>query len=88
MRGRRGGAASSAGSTSSAGLSRFTTWAYKFVIFEVSSKVARHAWQRHPPSAEEPTWEQLPDSSDATPGEQVERREQLAELRRGRSSTT
>jgi DNA-directed RNA polymerase specialized sigma24 family protein len=24
------------------GLSRFTTWAYKFVIFEVSAKVARH----------------------------------------------
>ena len=35
------------------GLSRFTTWAYKFVIFEVSNKVARHAWQHHPPSAEE-----------------------------------
>ena len=29
------------------GLSRFTTWAYKFAIFEVSSKVARHAWQHH-----------------------------------------
>jgi RNA polymerase sigma-70 factor (ECF subfamily) len=28
------------------GLSRFTTWAYKFVIFEVAGKVARHAWQR------------------------------------------
>jgi RNA polymerase sigma-70 factor, ECF subfamily len=35
------------------GLSRFTTWAYKFVIFEVSNKVARHAWQHHPPSAED-----------------------------------
>ena len=31
------------------GLSRFTTWAYKFVMFEVSSKVARHAWRRQPP---------------------------------------
>ena len=44
------------------GLSRFTTWAYKFVIFEVSSKVARHAWRHHPPSAEELVWEQLPDT--------------------------
>ena len=31
------------------GLSRFTTWAYKFVLFEVSAKVARHAWRRQPP---------------------------------------
>ena len=31
------------------GLSRFTTWAYKFVVFEVSGKVARHAWRRQPP---------------------------------------
>ena len=29
------------------GESRFTTWAYKFVIFGVSAKVGRHFW-RHP----------------------------------------
>jgi RNA polymerase sigma-70 factor, ECF subfamily len=62
------------------GLSRFTTWAYKFVIFEVSSKVARHAWQHHPPSAEDLTWDQLPDTVTSKPGEQAERREQLAAL--------
>jgi RNA polymerase sigma-70 factor (ECF subfamily) len=62
------------------GLSRFTTWAYKFVIFEVSSKVARHAWHHHPPSAEEPTWERLPDTLTPKPGDQAERREQLAAL--------
>jgi RNA polymerase sigma-70 factor (ECF subfamily) len=62
------------------GLSRFTTWAYKFVIFEVSSKVARHAWQRHPPSAEDVTWERLPDTLAPRPGDQAERREQLAAL--------
>ena len=27
------------------GESRFTTWAYKFVIFEVSAKVGRHFWR-------------------------------------------
>jgi RNA polymerase sigma-70 factor (ECF subfamily) len=64
------------------GLSRFTTWVYKFAIFEVSSKVARHAWQHNPPSAEELTWEHLPDSLAARPGEQAERREQLAALSR------
>jgi RNA polymerase sigma-70 factor, ECF subfamily len=62
------------------GLSRFTTWAYKFVIFEVSNKVARHAWHRHPPSAGELTWDEVPDRLAARPGEQVERREQLTAL--------
>jgi RNA polymerase sigma-70 factor (ECF subfamily) len=62
------------------GLSRFTTWAYKFVIFEVSNKVARHAWQHHPPSAEDLTWDQLPDTLTPRPGDLAERREQLAAL--------
>jgi RNA polymerase sigma-70 factor, ECF subfamily len=62
------------------GLSRFTTWAYRFVIFEVSSKVARHAWQRHPPSSEDVSWDRLPDSMAPRPGIQVERREQLEAL--------
>jgi RNA polymerase sigma-70 factor (ECF subfamily) len=64
------------------GLSRFTTWAYKFVMLEVSSKVARHAWQRHPPSAGEPSWERLPDALAPRPGDVAERREQLAALAR------
>ncbi len=63
------------------GLSRFTTWAYKFVIFEVSGKVARHAWREHPPSNEEVVWEQLPDQLAVKPGEQAERREQFAALK-------
>jgi RNA polymerase sigma-70 factor (ECF subfamily) len=61
------------------GLSRFTTWAYKFVIFEVSSKVARHAWQHHAPTAEELSWERFRDER-PSPGEQVEQREQLSAL--------
>jgi RNA polymerase sigma-70 factor, ECF subfamily len=62
------------------GLSRFTTWAYKFVIFEVSGKVARHAWRRHPPSAEAFIWEGLPDSLAPLPGDRLEQREQLQTL--------
>jgi RNA polymerase sigma-70 factor, ECF subfamily len=62
------------------GLSRFTTWAYKFVIFEVSGKVARHAWHQHPPSSEEMVWEQVPDTLGDRPGDQAERHEQLAAL--------
>jgi RNA polymerase sigma-70 factor (ECF subfamily) len=30
------------------GESRFTTWAYRFVILEVSSKLGRHYWRQHP----------------------------------------
>src|SRR4051812_20084016 len=61
-------------------LSRFTTWAYKFVIFEVSGKVARHAWRRQPPSREEPAFERLPDVFADRPGDRLGRREQLAAL--------
>ena len=62
------------------GLSRFTTWAYKFVVFDVSGKVARHAWRRQPPGAEELGVEQLPDSLSPKPGERIEQREQLQAL--------
>jgi len=62
------------------GVSRFTTWAYKFVVFEVSGKVARHAWRRQPPSREELAFEQLPDALAPRPGDRLEQREQLAAL--------
>jgi RNA polymerase sigma-70 factor (ECF subfamily) len=60
------------------GRSRFTTWAYKFVMFEVSNKVGRHAWRRHTPS--DVDWARMPDALAARPGEQAEQREQLAAL--------
>ena len=63
------------------GLSRFTTWAYKFAIFEVSKKVARHAWQHHPPGREDLELSEHPDRLSPRPGEQAERREQLRVLR-------
>jgi RNA polymerase sigma-70 factor (ECF subfamily) len=63
------------------GLSRFTTWAYKFAVFEVSGKVARHAWRRQPPNRNEPVFEQLPDVLAPRPGDRLEQREQLEALR-------
>jgi RNA polymerase sigma-70 factor, ECF subfamily len=62
------------------GLSRFTTWAYKFVMFEVSAKVARHAWRRQPPSRQELVFERLPDSLAPGPGDRLEQQEQLEAL--------
>lgn len=38
------------------GDSRFTTWAYKFVAYDVSSKVNRHFWQRAHVSIEDNDW--------------------------------
>lgn len=62
------------------GLSRFTTWAYKFALFEVSTKVARHAWRRHPPPTEALSFERLPDRLSPRPGDRLEQREQLETL--------
>jgi RNA polymerase sigma-70 factor, ECF subfamily len=62
------------------GLSRFTTWAYKFVMFEVSAKVARHAWRRQPPAAEEPAWDELSDPLARRPEERLEQHAQLDAL--------
>ena len=62
------------------GLSRFTTWAYKFVMFEVSAKVARHTWRRQPPSGEKVAFDELPDSLAPNPGDRLEQRERLEAL--------
>lgn len=43
------------------GESRFTTWAYRFVILEVSSKAARHFWRRPTQTLGAEDWDQLPD---------------------------
>ena len=64
------------------GESRFTTWAYKFVIFEVSTKIGRHFW-RHPSvpfDAED--WERLPDRFGFDPAQEAEWRDLVAALRR------
>ena len=43
------------------GDSRFITWAYRFVILEVSSKLGRHYWRNPPVALDAGQWEQLPD---------------------------
>lgn len=64
------------------GESRFTTWACKFVIFEVSSKVGRH-WSRHPTvPLDGEDWQRLPGRFGFDPVEEVESRDLLDALRR------
>lgn len=65
------------------GDSRFTTWAYKFVIFEVSTKLARHAWRSEDVHPEPEGWERLPDVLGVTPEQSVEARELLQAVRHG-----
>ena len=62
------------------GESRFPTWAYKFVVFEVSTKASRHAWQRQPPSADDAAWTRLSDSLANGPAARAEQQEQMALL--------
>lgn len=51
------------------GESRFTTWAYTFAIFEVSTKTGRHFWQRRTLSLDASGWEHLPDRLGISPEE-------------------
>jgi RNA polymerase sigma-70 factor, ECF subfamily len=64
------------------GESRFTTWACKFVIFEVSGKIGRHFW-RHPAiPLEAGDWDRLPDRFGLDPARESEWRDLVRALRR------
>ena len=64
------------------GDSRFTTWAYKFVIFEVSAKLGRHYWRNPPVQVGGDAWERIPDRFGADPAQYAESRELAGALRR------
>ena len=64
------------------GESRFTTWAYKFVVLEVSSKIGRHFWRRHAWPLDREDWDRLPDRFGLRPEEQAEWGDLVSALRR------
>jgi RNA polymerase sigma-70 factor, ECF subfamily len=64
------------------GESRFTTWAYKFVMFEVSAKIGRHFWRHPSVPLDAEDWARLPASFGFDPAHQAESRELFAALRR------
>jgi RNA polymerase sigma-70 factor, ECF subfamily len=64
------------------GESRFTTWAYKFVILEVSAKIGRHFWRNPPVPLDAEDWDKLPDRFGFDPAHQAEWQDLLAALRR------
>ena len=65
------------------GASRFTTWAYAFAIFEVSTKLRRHAWRGHsiPTADDDATWDRVAGGTGAAQSH-VESAELLRALRR------
>jgi RNA polymerase sigma-70 factor (ECF subfamily) len=63
------------------GESRFTTWAYKFVVFEVSAKLGRHFWKRHRASDAPPDWDLLPDRLGTPPAEAAELQDLIGAVR-------
>jgi RNA polymerase sigma-70 factor (ECF subfamily) len=64
------------------GESKFTTWAYKFVIFEVSAKIGRHFWATPAVPMDTEDWERLPDRLGLDPARETERRELAGAVRR------
>jgi RNA polymerase sigma-70 factor (ECF subfamily) len=64
------------------GESRFTTWAYKFVIFEVSAKIGRHFWRNPGVPLGDEDWNRLPDRFGFEPAREAEWRDLLVALRR------
>lgn len=57
------------------GESRFTTWASKFVIFDVASKMSRHHWRHFDVAFDQEDWARLASRSDVAPEETAEVRE-------------
>ena len=64
------------------GESRFTTWACKFVIFEVSAKIGRHFWRHPAVPLDAEDWDRLPGRFGFDPAQEAECRDLLAALRR------
>lgn len=64
------------------GESRFTTWAYMFVILEVSNKIGRHFCCRPTVTMETDDWDRLPDRLGMGPPEAAQHQDLLVALRR------
>jgi RNA polymerase sigma-70 factor (ECF subfamily) len=63
------------------GTARFTTWACKFVIFEISTRLRRHAWRHPGAGSEHEVWDRLPDRAPSAL-RQIENQELATALQR------
>jgi len=62
------------------GESRFTTWAYKFALFEAAANVRKRAWQGREIPQKAEIWPLIADDHRRTPHDDAESAEQLAAL--------
>lgn len=62
------------------GASRFTTWAYKFAVLEVSVRLRRRAWSTRRVDLDHASWGNLADAAPGADGT-LEQRELLAAVR-------
>jgi RNA polymerase sigma-70 factor (ECF subfamily) len=69
------------------GESRFTTWAYRFVVLEVAGKLGRHYWRYPDVALDREEWERLPDRLGLDPGTHAESAELVAAVRRAVDGT-
>src|SRR5438309_1113347 len=63
------------------GDSRFTTWAYKFALYEAAANVRKRAWQGREIPLKAETWPLIVDDHQRTAQESVETTDTLAALR-------
>jgi RNA polymerase sigma-70 factor (ECF subfamily) len=66
---------------------KFTTWAYKFVIFDVAAKINRHFWQRAGVAFDDEDWERLPTRLDIGPESHAESRDLMEAVHRAVNET-
>jgi RNA polymerase sigma-70 factor, ECF subfamily len=64
------------------GASRFTTWVYKFALYEAAAKLRRRSWQGREVPLEPETWNRF-ESDSSRPEDVAERRELLQALKEG-----
>lgn len=60
---------------------KFTTWAYKFVIFQVCGKVNRHFWRHANIGYEQDDWERRPSDNEPGPDAALEAQDLMAAVR-------
>jgi RNA polymerase sigma-70 factor (ECF subfamily) len=64
------------------GESRFTTWAFRFVVLDVSKKVGRHFWRHRTVDFDDEDWDRLPATFGFGPAQRAECQELFAAVRR------
>lgn len=64
------------------GRSRFTTWAYKFVVYELSTTLRREAWRGRSITMADTSWERIVDEAPFDPVAEAEGRELIAAVHR------